>query len=171
MTDPSRVAVLAFGHDANRVGGIEIHTREVARQLGERGWQVVLCFHQQPSAEVHQYLSLPNVVWEVLPKGWENSWRTIRALVRILRRHRPRVLHLQFMPFLGPQAWLARAHGVQTIVYTDHDSRPEGYSPKLASYWRRAAANALTRPVSAVVAVSDYNRRSLSALGFIPMEK
>jgi glycosyltransferase involved in cell wall biosynthesis len=171
MTDPSRVAVLAFGHDASRVGGIEIHTREVARQLGERGWQAILCFHQQPSTEVHQFLSLRNVVWEVLPNGWENSWRSIRALIRILKRHRPRVLHLQFMPFVSLHAWLARMHGVQRILYTDHDSRPEGYSPRLASFWRRITANALTRPVSAVVAVSDYNQRSLSALGFIPATK
>lgn len=171
MTNRAPVAVLAFGHEATRLGGIEIHTREVARQLGERGWQAVLCFHKQPTDEVRQFLSLPNVVWDTLPNGWETSWRSTRALIGILRRHRPRVLHLQFMPFLGLHAWLARMHGVQKIVFTDHDSRPEGYAPRLATYWKRITANLLTHPVSTVVAVSEYNRRALSALGFIPPER
>jgi len=55
---PSPVAVMVFGINARRVGGIEMHTRELVGRLGDRGWHVVLCFHQEPSPEVRRYLSL-----------------------------------------------------------------------------------------------------------------
>ena len=76
MISRPRVAVLVFGINARRVGGIEMHTRELAGRLGAIGWKVVLCFHKGPSPEVRQYLSLPNVRWEQLPNCWENSWQT-----------------------------------------------------------------------------------------------
>ena len=91
------VALFIFGINARRVGGLEIHTHEVASRLAERGWHAVLCFDQQPSPEVRRYFSsLSNVTWEELPHAWANSWRTGLGLARILRRYRPRLLHLQF---------------------------------------------------------------------------
>lgn len=169
MTPP--VAVMVFGINARRVGGIEMHTRELAGRLGERGWHVVLCFHQEPSTEVRQYLSLPNVTWDVLPNAWDNSWQTSRDLLRIVRRYRPRLLHLQFTPFLSFNAWIARLNGVRKIVVTDHGSHPEGYQPRRQSWWKRAIANFLNAPVSLVIAVSDYNLRVLAALGTIPVSR
>jgi glycosyltransferase involved in cell wall biosynthesis len=162
---------MVFGINARRVGGIEMHTRELACRLGERGWHVVLCFHQEPSPEVRQYLSLPNVDWEVLPNAWDNSWQTSRDLLRIVRRHRPRLLHLQFTPFLSFNAWIARLNGVRKIVVTDHGSHPEGYRPGRQPWWKRAIAHLLNAPVSLVIAVSDYNLRVLAALGTIPVSR
>jgi glycosyltransferase involved in cell wall biosynthesis len=167
MTAGSPVAVFIFGINSRRVGGLEIHTREVASRLAEHGWEAVLCFDRQPSPEVRQYLSLPNVTWEELPKAWSNSWQTNRRLLRILRRYRPRLLHLQFTPFLSLNAWIARLNGVKKIYFTDHGSHPEGYQAKLQPLWKRVAGRFLNAPVSSVIEVSDYNRRALAALGTI----
>jgi glycosyltransferase involved in cell wall biosynthesis len=168
---PSPVAVLAFGINARRVGGIEMHTRDLVSRLAERGWKVVLCFHQEPAPEVRQYLSLPNVTWDVLPNAWSNSWQTCRDLLRIVRQYRPRLLHLQFTPFLSLNAWIARLNGVRGIVVTDHGSHPEGYRPRLQPWWKRTVAHLLNAPVSAVISVSDYNLRVLAALGTIPASR
>ena len=167
MNNRMRIALFVFGHDANRVGGVEIHTHEVVAKLGEQGWRVVLCFHKQPSNEVREYLALPNIMWEALPDAWQDGWRTNKTLLRLLRRHRPELLHFQFTSFLGASAWLARLHGVKTIVFTDHASRPEGFHLTRAPFWKRCAARILTLPMSAVVCVSEYNRQAVSTLGYV----
>lgn len=160
--------MLVFGLNARRVGGIEMHTRELAGRLGAIGWKVVLCFHKGPSPEVREYLSLPNVRWEQLPNCWENSWQVSRDLFRILARHRPSLVHFQFTPFLSFNAWIARLNGARSVVVTDHGSHPEGYLPSRQPWWKRAIANLMNAPVTLAIAVSDYNLRVLASLGTIP---
>ena len=166
------VAVFIFGINARRVGGLEIHTHEVVSRLAERGWHAVLCFDQQPSPEVRRYFSsLSNVTWEELPHAWANSWRTGLGLARILRRYRPRLLHLQFTPFLSLNSWIARLNGVRKIYFTDHGSHPEGYQAQPQPSWKRAAGKFLNAPVASVIAVSDYNRKILATLGTYPSSR
>jgi glycosyltransferase involved in cell wall biosynthesis len=163
MAKNARVAVFIFNLTPGRLGGIEIHTREVVRRMGEQGWRAILCFCQAPSPEVLQYLSLPNVTLEALP----NARQTSQQLGRILRRYRPSLLHLHFTPLIAFTAWIARLSGVKRIVYTDHLSRPEGYQPKPAPLWKRVIAKFLTYPISAVIGVSNFNCRVLSLSGFV----
>jgi len=171
MTAASPVAVFVFGINPSRIGGIEIHTRQVAAMLGDAGWRVVLCFHREPTGAVRDYLSLPNVIWDALPNSWENSRRVVQGLNRILRRYRPRLLHLQFTPFLSPYPWVARIRGVGCIVVTDHGSHPEGYVTRPAPVWKRAIGRALTYPISFVIGVSEYNCRNARTLGTIVPSK
>jgi glycosyltransferase involved in cell wall biosynthesis len=159
------VALLVFGIKARRVGGIEIHTREVVQLLAERGWEAVLCFHEPPDPAVREYLALPNVRFDIFPDGWSNSRGALAALTRLLRRYRPALLHLQFTPFLGLQGWNAKLHGVRTIVFTDHGSHPEGYQARRQPLWKRVAGRILTHPYSLIVAVSEYNQASIAVLG------
>ncbi len=165
MSPRPRSAVLVFGMKARRIGGIEVHTRELVRRLTSSGWHVVLCFHAPPAPAVREYLSSPNVTWEVHPGAWGNSREAVLGLFRILRRHRPRLLHLQFTPFLSLNAWVARLTGVRTIVFTDHGSHPEGSAPTQEPFWRRVAGRFLSFPISLAVAVSEYNRRVIEAQG------
>ncbi len=165
MSARSQAAVLVFGLNPRRIGGIEVHTREVAAQLAERGCLAVLCFPEAPSPAVLQYLSLPNVRWEKMPDPGENTWRSSWRLLRILRKYRPGVLHLQFTPMLSFAAWIARLNGVNKVVFTDHHSRPEGFVAAPHPAWKQAIARFLQFPVSAAVAVSDHNRRIVAEGG------
>lgn len=167
MKTGSPVAVFVFAIKARRIGGLEVHILELVQRLSEAGWRAVLCFDQPPTPEVRQYLSLPNVTWEELPNAWGNSWQTSLGLIRILRRYRPCMLHLQFTPFLSLNPWIARLNGVKKIYFTDHGSRPEGYQAKPQPAWKCAVGKFLTAPISGVIAVSDYNRRVLTTLGTI----
>jgi glycosyltransferase involved in cell wall biosynthesis len=167
---PSRpqAAVLVFGLNPRRIGGIEVHTREVVTQLAGRGCLVVLCFPDAPSPVVQQYLSAPNVRWEKMSDPGENTWGASWHLLRIIRKYRPGLLHLQFTPMLGPAAWIARLNGVRKVVFTDHHSRPASFVAAPEPAWKRAITRLLQLPVSTAVAVSDHNHRIITGTGTLP---
>jgi len=160
-----QAAVLVFGLNPRRIGGIEVHTREVVAQLAERGCLAVLCFPEAPSAAVMQYLSLPNVRWEKMSHPGENTWRSGWHLLRIVRKYRPCLFHLQFSPMLSSAGWIARLNGVRRVVFTDHHSRPEGFVPAPQPAGKHAVARFLQFPVSLAVAVSDHNQRIVARSG------
>ena len=163
--------VLVFGMSARRIGGIEVHTRELVRRLELRGRNVVLCFHQSPAPLVRQFLSLPNVIWEDLPYAWCNSWQASRDLFRILRRYRPCLLHLQFTPSLSLNPWIACLAGVPKIVFTDHHSYSENDQPQRRPFWIRFLGRLLNCPVSVIVGVSEFKKKIIAALGTFPPER
>jgi glycosyltransferase involved in cell wall biosynthesis len=164
-------ALLVFGIDPIRIGGIELQTRAIVERLGSRGWECVLCFHNVPREPVLDYLSLPNVIWDKLPNAWSSTGQTVRDMARLLRTYRPRILHLQFTPALSPYPWLGRLYGVDRIFFTDHGSRPEGYISSRASLPKLLVGKTLNAPVTKVVGVSDYNRRTTIERGYIPAAK
>jgi glycosyltransferase involved in cell wall biosynthesis len=165
MRSRPQAAVLVFGLNPRRIGGIEVHTREVVAQLAERGCLAVLCFPDAPSPAVRHYLSLPNVRWEKMSHPGENTWQSSWHLMRIIRKYRPGLLHLQFTPMLSFAGWVARLNGVRRVVFTDHHSRPEGFIAAPQAAWKQAIARVLQFPVSAAVAVSDHNRRIIAGNG------
>jgi len=160
-----QAAVLVFGLNPRRIGGIEVHTREVVAQLAERHCLAVLCFPEAPSPAVLQYLSSPNIRWERMPDPGENTLRSSLHLLRIIRKYRPGLVHLQFTPMLSFAGWIARLNGVRKVVFTDHHSRPEGFVSAPQGGWKGAMARFLQFPVSAAVAVSDHNRRIIAGSG------
>jgi glycosyltransferase involved in cell wall biosynthesis len=166
---PSVVSV--FGVRPFRIGGTETFARELSQQLGERNWKSVLCFLEEPTAEVREFLSLPNVSIEVLADATHFSLAAAQNLGRIIRRHSPRVLHLHFTGFLGPYVWLARLLGVKQIFFTDHSSRPAEHTLRRASAWKRAIAGAINQPLTNVICVSEYGFRCLTTLGLLPNER
>ena len=123
-----RTVVSVFGVKPFRIGGTETFARELSRQLDERGWQSVLCFLKEPPEDVRRFLDLPNVSLEVLENSTDLNWGATAALARIVRRYKPEILHLHFTGFLGIYPWLARLLAVKKIFFTDHTSRPAGYS-------------------------------------------
>lgn len=143
----------------------------MSRQLGEHGWQSVLCFLASPPEPVRRFLHLPNVSLEVLPNSWALRWQPARDLARILRRHRPRILHLHFTGFLGPYPWLARLCSVEQVFFTDQTSRPEGHAARRAPLWKRALTRLVNRPITRVISPSRYGHNCLTGLGVLPSQR
>ena len=114
--------------------------REVSAQLGEQGWQSVLCFLSEPEGEVRRFLELPNVSFATLGDSTEGGLPAYRDLFRILKKHRADTLHLHFVGFLTFYPWIAKLAGVKQTFFTDHHSRPAGYVARRAPGWKRAAA-------------------------------
>jgi glycosyltransferase involved in cell wall biosynthesis len=167
----TRTALLVFGINPARIGGIETHTREVAARLGAAGWQAVLAFHNHPPEPVREYLALPNVKFDILPNAWINSLATMRGFSALLTRHRPRLVHLQFTPFISLFPWIARLHGAWSVIFTDHASRRENYATRPAPFLKRVAGRILNHPLTMAVSVSEFNRRSLIAPGLVHPER
>lgn len=171
LENPMPSVVSVFGVKPFRIGGTETFARELSLQLHEHGWNSVLCFLKEPPEEVHRFLSLPNVTIEVLENSTDLSWDATVALARIIRHHRPQILHLHFTGFLGVYPWLARLLAVKKVFFTDHTSRPAGYVPQRAPFWKRTIARVINSPVNQVVCVSEYGQRCLTTLDLLPQER
>lgn len=163
--------VSVFGVKPLRIGGTETFARELSIQLQTEGWHSVLCFLSEPAKEVQEFLDAPNVTLEVLENSTEINWDASRALAKILRRHKPQILHLHFTGFLGIYPWLAKLMGVRKVFFTDHTSRPAGSVPLRAPSWKRMIARVVNKPIDRVVCVSDYGRRCLTTLDLLPQER
>ncbi len=161
-------AVSVFGVKPFRIGGTETFARELSLQLEQNGWRSVLCFLSEPSEEVRKFLSAPNVSFEILRDSSYLNWRSIKALSTIIRRHRAQLLHLHFTGFLGFYPWTARLQSVKRIFFTDHSSRPAGYLPRRAPFWKRVVSRTLNNPITKVISVSRYGEKCLTALDLLP---
>jgi glycosyltransferase involved in cell wall biosynthesis len=160
-----------FGVEPIRIGGTETFARELSAQLGSRGWQSVLCFESEPSAEVAKFLSLPNVTLEVLPNSTNFSWATTWKLASLLRRYGPDILHLHFMGFVGVFPWLGRILSAKMIFFTDHSSRPAEYTPHRAPFWKRGLVRLINYPLTKVICVSEYGCRCMRSLDVIQSDR
>jgi glycosyltransferase involved in cell wall biosynthesis len=161
-------AVLSlFNIHSTRIGGTETFARELTAQLGAAGWHSVLATLSAPPEPVARFLDLPNVRMETCACSRVTA-RSLRELAGILRRHRPRILHLHFLGLVTPYPWLAKAYGVERVFITDHHSWPEGSTPARGASWRRALRRLSNLPVTGIVSVSDSNRSFQTALGAVP---
>jgi hypothetical protein len=148
-------AVNIFGFEPMRIGNGEHLARELSLQLGRAGWRSVLCFASAPPEPVREFLSLPNVVIEVISNPWDRAWQPVRDVRRILARYKPRTLHFHFTGFLGPYPWLGKLYGVERSFYTDQTSRPDGYVPVRSALWKRIVARIINAPLTHTICVSD----------------
>lgn len=166
---PTLVSV--FGVEPFRIGGTETFARELSSQLGEMGWKSVLCFQSAPSAEVRSFLELPNVELEIVGDTSTSNVAATKALMTVFRRYRPQIVHLHFTGFLGVYPWLARLASAKKVFLTDHGSRPAGYEPKPAAWWKRNVARFINWPVTKVVCVSRYGYWCMTELGLLPKDR
>jgi len=166
---PTLISV--FGVKPLRIGGTETFARELSLQLGERGWQSVLCFLSEPTGEVRRFLELPNISFEVLPNSTDGNRSARRNLAGIMRKHRADILHLHFVSFLNLYSWGARFQSARQVFLTDHHSRPAGYVQSRAAFWKRAAARLINQPLNKVVCVSNYGYECMTAVDLLPRSR
>lgn len=163
--------VSVFGVEPRRIGGNENFARELSLQLGQHGWRSVLCFLTEPPADVREYLNLPNVTIEILENSWRPSLTATKKLIKILRKYRPKILHLHFVGFLNTFSWTGRLLSAERIFFTDQASRPENYVATRASFRKRILGRLLNWPLTKVICVSDYNRRCMTTLDVLPADR
>ena len=166
---PSLVSV--FGVEPRRIGGTETFARELSRQLGERGWDSVLCFLSEPAGEVREFLSLPNVRFDVVANSTNGDSRARRDLRRVLARNHAEILHLHYVGFLNLYSWLAWSKSVKKVFFTDHHSRSEGYDSARVSLVKRAAARLMNWPLTRVICVSRYGYECMTSLDLLPKQR
>src|SRR6266446_1393883 len=166
---PTLISV--FGVKPLRIGGTETFARELSLQLGERGWQSVLCFLSEPTGEVRRFLELPNISFEVLPNSTDGNRSARRNLAAIMRKHRADILHLHFVSFLNLYSWGARFQSARQVFFTDHHSRPAGYVQARAAFWKRRAARLINMPLTKVICVSRYGYECMTSIDMLPRNR
>lgn len=162
--------VSAFGVEPLRIGGTETFARELSVQLGECGWQSVLCFLNEPKEEVRQFLGLPNVSLEVFSDSPNGDGHANR-LSRIVRRYHPEILHLHFTGFLSFYPWQASIRSAKKVFFTDHHSRPAGHVLLRAPIWKRVGARIINLPLTKVICVSNYGYKCMTAADLLPQDR
>ncbi len=167
----NNTVVSVFGIEPYRIGAFEIFARELSEQLGELGWHSVLCFLTPPPEPVRRFLDLPNVTIEVIEDAWRLSGKATGQLYQVLKKYRPRILHLYFTGFLSAYPWLARFLHVEKVYFTDQSSQPEGFVPVRAPLWKRAAMRIINGPLDGVISVSEYGYRNFTARDLLPKER
>ena len=148
-----------------------MYAKELSRQLGERGWHSVLCFLKEPPEAVRRFLEAPNVTIDVIADAWQLSWPATVRLSALLRRYRPRILHLYFTGFLSAYPWLAKFMFVEKVYFTDQSSQPEGFVPSRAPLWKRLAMRVINGPMTGVISVSGYGYRNFTARDLLPKRR
>ncbi len=145
--------------------------RELSKQLGDSGWQSVLCFLSEPTDEVRAFLNMPNVSFETFPNSTNGDFAARMNLLRIMAKHQPHILHLHFVSFISLYPWIARLKSAQKIFFTDHHSRPEGYQHSAAPLWKRSASRVIGNPFTKVICVSDYGYQCMTSIGLLPRNR
>jgi len=172
---PAKPAVNAvvslLGLSSRYVGGSESYLRELSWQLGENGWQSIICFLSEPPEVVRRYLDLPNVSIEVIENAVEPNPQALRDLASVLRRYKPRILHMQLVGFIGFYPWLARLLSVQKVFFTDQGSHPSDYVARRSPLWKRVAVRMINFPISKVICISNYNQRCFATRGLLPANR
>jgi glycosyltransferase involved in cell wall biosynthesis len=171
MRNDTPVILSVFGIDPKSVSCTVELIHEISLQLGEQGWKSVICYAQPPVDEVRRHLALPNVTLEVMAQPWIAGRQQAITFWRLLRRYRPRIVHLHFTGFVNPYYWMARLNGVQSIFFTDHSSRPEGHVPRRAPLWKRCAVRIINAPLDRVFSISNFSYRSIVTLDIFPKER
>jgi len=154
-----------LGLAPQKIGGIEKFLRYLTTALDVAGWDCILCFDGPISNEFRAYVSSPCVTIESLNNQGQLGFSCSADLWQLLQKHKPQVLVYAFHGVMRCFPWLAKTAGCKRIFFNDHSSRPKGQVAAPLGLVKRVIGRTLTAPLTAIVSVSDFTRRTGSALG------
>jgi glycosyltransferase involved in cell wall biosynthesis len=166
-TRPKAVAFLADysprhwrNQDACRLG--------VCRALKERNIESVVVYSEELTNEVSDVMRANGVKTATLSlsKGLIGYYR---GLARLVREHSIEMAQIEYFDYFAPVAWLARLAGMRQIVFMDRNSgewRPTSWKSHLV----RLRARLACRPMTHLIAISDFIRNRLVMLGVAPQK-
>ena len=152
----TKTMLYMIGITPNKIGGIERFARELAVQMAESGWKLVLCFEAAPTDRVCRFFDTSNVSLEVITNQSQSGIKQWSELVWLILRYRPAALVYSFNGVLRFIPWTAAFLGVRTIVYNDQSSRPFHNGYTRTPSWKRALGRLITFPVDSVICVSEF---------------
>ncbi len=155
--------MFVLGMSSTKIGGMERFLRGLSVEMDAAGWDTVLCFDGVPPPELEQYLRLPFITLESVPNQDGLGRGAAKPLWKALKRHRPRVFMYAFHSVMRVFPWLAKLSGAERIYFNDHSSRAQGLVPRPLRIDKRVVARILTMPLTGIISVADFTRRSGAA--------
>jgi glycosyltransferase involved in cell wall biosynthesis len=157
--------IYVLGLAPQKIGGIEKFLRYFVMALDAAGWDSILCFDGPIANEFRAYISFPYVTIESLNNQGHLGLGCAGELWKLLRKHQPQTFVYAFNGVIRCFPWLAKLAGCRQIFFNDHSSRPQGQAVASLSLSRRIIGRILTAPLTAILSVSDFTRRTGDALG------
>jgi glycosyltransferase involved in cell wall biosynthesis len=148
-----------------KIGGVEKFLKFFATALDTAGWDTVLCFDGPISDQFREYIAGPNVLIERLDNQGPPGLACAGALWRLLRKHKPQIFVYAFNGALRIFPWMAKMAGCKRVFFNDHSSRPNGQRAQPLSFPKRIVARILTAPLTAIISVAEFTRKTGEALG------
>lgn len=143
----------------------EFHAR-LTSSLRDRGVGTVVVLSGEPIRSVRDRYEAAGATVEALSyKGRIATYfRAVRAL---LHKHAVSLVHVRYFDYFSLVPWIARAAGARHIVLTDANGgewRPRG----IRAVPVQIRARMTTAPVTRIIAISQFIRRRLVAVGVPP---
>ena len=157
--------IFALGLAPQKIGGLEKFLLHLVIALDAAGWDSVLCFDGPIAAEFREYIASPYVMIESLDNQGHLGLACAGKLWKLLRKHKPQTFVYAFHGVMRSFPWLAKIAGCKRVFFNDHSSRPQGQVATPLNLSKRIVGRILAAPLTAIVSVSDFTRRTGNALG------
>jgi glycosyltransferase involved in cell wall biosynthesis len=157
--------MFVVGMTPTKIGSMERFFQFLAAALDRAGWDTVLCFDGPMAAEFDEYFAKPYLKIERLDNQGQLGLVCAGELWGLLRKHRPRIFVYAFHGVMRCFPWLAKLAGCKRIFFNDHSSRAYGQAAAPLALSKRIVGRILTAPVTSIVSVSDFTRRTGVLLG------
>ncbi len=157
--------MFVMGMMPTKIGSLERFLQYLAAALDRAGWDTILCFDGPISAEFNEYFAKPWITIERLDNQGQLGFACAGALWKLLRKHRPRIFVYAFNSVMRCFPWLAKAAGCKRVFFNDHSSRAYGQKIVSLSFPKRMIGRFLTAPITAVISVADFTRRTGQVFG------
>ena len=157
---PRPKIMFVYGLATQKVGGMEKFMWHFLREMDARGWDTVFCFDGMIGDRIREYLNHPAVTLELVNGQKDLGFSAAPALWGMLRKHKPHVFSYGFHGVMRVFPWMAKLVGARRIFFNDHSSRPMGAVVRRMSFPKRMVGKTLTLPLTGIISVSDFVKRS-----------
>lgn len=166
MPEPVRVLYVVTRMN---VGGPARHLQTLMPPMRERGFDPLLVYGSTgsregelvPSDDEHA-IRLPALRRRIDPTA---DLRAVRQLTRLMKQHRPEVVHTHMAKAGALGRTAARRAGIPAVVHTFHGHVLEGYFSRPLNAALVRAERYLARHTDALIAVSPTDRDDLVRMG------
>src|ERR1044072_714937 len=135
----------------------------LCQALASRGVRSVLVFAKELPAELATTFKQKGIQSLAIDYG-KGLAHYYQELGTVIRKHSVTAVHICYFDYFSPIAWMARLHGVKTIIYEAVNS-----GTFTARTWKksllRLRTGVMTRPLTRVIAISDFVKAQLVASG------
>jgi glycosyltransferase involved in cell wall biosynthesis len=143
-----------------KIGGLELFAQRLATLAVD--CQFTFVFNDDPSPEVSRFFG-PEVALRTIRSQRGFSWSAISELWQLVRSQKPDTIVYALGGIARPLPWIAWLHGA-AVIYNDQTSRTSERRPRGL---KRALLRLLVKPVTKVIAVSEYTRQAATKEGLL----